>query len=165
MSTLLLETAPTSFFCSMICIPKSQSTFHLFPSSLTLGILASSKKSWLHRNLLIYLEEESRRNKASCLVYYKIPYWIMLSNVRKWEKVWCAGSNALGLALTTSWPWTTLFSVYSVTSPGHVITETLFIRVYLHSAQDFPVFTNPPQLPSFLKSEYSGCQRSRIFSA
>lgn len=55
-------------------------------------------------------------------------------------------------------------SEYSVTSPGSVTAETFFGRVCLHSAQDFPVLTNPPQVLSFLKSEYSDCQRSRIFS-
>lgn len=76
---------------------------------------------------------------------------------------WSAGSNTLALTLTMSWPWTCLLSIV-LPRLGVSLRRLFFGRVCLHSAQDFPVLTNPPQVLSFLKSEYSDCQRSRIFS-
>lgn len=140
-------------------------TFCLFPSEYWLPL---RRAGFIGFRKFILRKDQGETNHAIWSIYKKnIPYSVMMSNFRKWEKGWSTGSNTLAFVLTMSWPWTTLPSECSVTSPGSVTTETFFFffcRVYLHSAQDFPVLANPPQVLSFLKSEYSDCQRSRIFS-
>lgn len=122
--------SPSLWFASLM--PR---TSYLFPSEYWLPL---RRAGFIGFRKFIWRKDQGETNHGIWSIYKKpIPYSVMMSNFRKWEKGWSAGSNTLALALTMSWPWTTLPPEYSVTSPGSVTTETLQFSLILPSCCRF----------------------------